>query len=128
MRRHSILYAMTMKSLDYRPGPRSPHRRRSAAAGPSFGPPEDGERGVQSFVMGRRRTGSTTYLATFREKTGYDLDDTSARIMQGSMVLADAINRAGSTEPAKIKAELRATNLKPNAHHELRRAIVRKCR
>jgi branched-chain amino acid transport system substrate-binding protein len=28
-------------------------------------------------------------------------------------VLADAINRAGSTEPAKIQAALRATDLKP---------------
>ena len=29
------------------------------------------------------------------------------------MVMADAINRAGSTEPAKIQAALKATDLKP---------------
>ena len=31
--------------------------------------------------------------------------------MQGFFVLADAINRAGSTEPEKIQAALKATNL-----------------
>ena len=34
--------------------------------------------------------------------------------MQGFLVLADAINRAGSTDPAKIQAALKATDLKPD--------------
>jgi len=34
--------------------------------------------------------------------------------MQGFFVLVDAIDRAGSTEPAKIQAALKATDLKPN--------------
>src|SRR5262249_7396483 len=34
--------------------------------------------------------------------------------MQGFLVLADAINRAGSTEPEKIQAALKATDLKPD--------------
>ena len=34
--------------------------------------------------------------------------------MQGFFVLADAINRAGSTEPEKIQAALQATDLKPD--------------
>jgi branched-chain amino acid transport system substrate-binding protein len=33
--------------------------------------------------------------------------------MQGFLVLADAINRAGSTEPDKIQQGLRETDLKP---------------
>ena len=37
----------------------------------------------------------------FKKKYGRDLDDTSARWMQGFLVLAEAINRAGSTDPAK---------------------------
>jgi len=49
----------------------------------------------------------------FKAKYGRDLDDTSARWMQGFLVLADAINRAGSTDPAKIQKALRETNLKP---------------
>ena len=35
----------------------------------------------------------------------------SARGLQGFLVMADAINRAGSTDPAKIQAALKATNL-----------------
>jgi branched-chain amino acid transport system substrate-binding protein len=33
--------------------------------------------------------------------------------MQGFFVLADAIDRAGSTDPAKIQTALKATDLKP---------------
>jgi branched-chain amino acid transport system substrate-binding protein len=50
----------------------------------------------------------------FKKKYNRDLDDTSARWMQGMLVLADAINRAGSTDPAKIQAALKATDLKPS--------------
>jgi branched-chain amino acid transport system substrate-binding protein len=49
----------------------------------------------------------------YKKKSGVDLDDTSARVLQGFMVMVDAINRAGSTEPSKIQAALRATDLKP---------------
>jgi branched-chain amino acid transport system substrate-binding protein len=41
------------------------------------------------------------------------MDDTVGRQMQGFFVLVDAIDRAGSTDPAKIQAALRATDLKP---------------
>ena len=50
----------------------------------------------------------------FKAKRGADLDDTSARVMMGFLTMCDAINRAGSTEPAKIQAALKATDLKPN--------------
>jgi branched-chain amino acid transport system substrate-binding protein len=49
----------------------------------------------------------------FKTKTGYDLDDTSARNMQSFLVLAYAINRAGSTRPEAIQQALRETDLKP---------------
>jgi len=42
------------------------------------------------------------------------MDDTAARQMQAFFVLVDAIDRAGSTEPAKIQAALKATDLKPD--------------
>ena len=42
------------------------------------------------------------------------MDDTVARQMQGFFVLIDAIDRAGSTEPGKIQAALKATDLKPD--------------
>jgi branched-chain amino acid transport system substrate-binding protein len=49
----------------------------------------------------------------FKTKTGYDLDDTSARNMQALFVLTDAINRAGSTKPDAIRQALQQTDLKP---------------
>src|SRR5260370_14352538 len=49
----------------------------------------------------------------YKAKTGRDMDDTSGRWMQGFFVLADAINRAGSTDPAKIQKALQETELKP---------------
>jgi branched-chain amino acid transport system substrate-binding protein len=61
------------------------------------------------------KPGSTTAKINemFKAKTGYDLDDTSARNMQALFVLADAINRAGSTKPDAIQQALQQTDLKP---------------
>ena len=50
----------------------------------------------------------------YKAKTGHDLDDASARVLQGFLVLADAINRAGSADPAAIQQALGDTNLKPD--------------
>jgi len=49
----------------------------------------------------------------YKEKSGDEMDDTVARQMTGLFVLVDAIDRAGSTDPAKIQAALKATDLKP---------------
>jgi branched-chain amino acid transport system substrate-binding protein len=51
----------------------------------------------------------------YKAKSGHDLDDTSARVMQGVFVLADAINRAGSTDPEAIRKALAATNIPSSA-------------
>lgn len=61
------------------------------------------------------KPGSTTAKINdmFKAKTGYDLDDTSARNMQALFILADAINRAGSTRPEAIQQALQQTDLKP---------------
>ena len=47
----------------------------------------------------------------FRERYGTDRDGNSARAFTGMLVLADAINRAGSTDPEKIRKALLETNL-----------------
>jgi len=62
------------------------------------------------------KSGSTTYKINemYKAKTGRDLDDTSARNMQSFFALADAINRAGSTDPEKIRDALTKTDLKPD--------------
>ena len=74
----------------------------------------DGLINRSSFAAGSAGSVSAVVNAKYKKKTGNDLDDPSARAMQGLLIMAEAINRAGSTEPAKIQAALRATDLKPN--------------
>jgi branched-chain amino acid transport system substrate-binding protein len=49
----------------------------------------------------------------YKARAGKDLTGTSARSFTGFMVLAEAINRAGSTDPEKIRQALLGTNLAP---------------
>jgi branched-chain amino acid transport system substrate-binding protein len=112
----AILYAKTMRSLDYKP----PMIIADDAgfSDPSFvqsvGKIVQGVLNRSSWDIGAPNSTSWRVNEMFKKKMGYDMDDTSARIMQGFMVLVDAIDRAGSTEPARIQAALRATDLKPN--------------
>jgi branched-chain amino acid transport system substrate-binding protein len=48
----------------------------------------------------------------YRERYGKDMDGTPARAFTAMMVLADAINRAKSTDPEKIREALVATDIK----------------
>src|SRR5260370_39446651 len=50
----------------------------------------------------------------YKKKSGDEMDDTAARQMQGFFVLMEAIDRARPTDPAKIQAALKATDLKPD--------------
>jgi len=47
----------------------------------------------------------------YKAKTGKDMNGNNGRSMQGVLVLADAINRAGSTDPAAIRKALAETSL-----------------
>jgi branched-chain amino acid transport system substrate-binding protein len=47
----------------------------------------------------------------FRERYGTDMDGNSARSFTGMLVLADAINRAGSTHPEAIREALLETDI-----------------
>ncbi len=111
----AILYMRTMKELNYLPPMIIGDD--TGFSDPSFIP---GVGGISQGVMNRSawtigKPGSATYRINemYKAKTGRDLDDTSGRDMEGFLVLADAIDRAGSTEPAKIQAALAATDLKP---------------
>jgi branched-chain amino acid transport system substrate-binding protein len=79
---------------------------------PNVGDLAQGAVNRSAFDIGK--PGSNSYIINemFKKKYGRDLDDTSARWMQGFLVLAEAINRAGSTDPEKIQAALKATDLK----------------
>jgi branched-chain amino acid transport system substrate-binding protein len=111
----AILYMKTLKNLDY-----LPTMIIADDAGfsdptfvPSVGNLAQGLMNRSTWAVGA--PGSITYRINelFKAKTGRELDDTSARSMQAMFVLADAINRAGSTEPAKIQKALQETDLKP---------------
>jgi branched-chain amino acid transport system substrate-binding protein len=110
----SILYFKTMKNLDYLPpiiigddaGFSDPNFI------PNVGDLAQGALDRSAFDVGKPGTNSYLVNKLFHDKYGRDLDDTSARWMQGFFVLADAINRAGSTEPEKIREALNATDLK----------------
>ena len=45
---------------------------------------------------------------------GRDLSDVPARVFTGFMTLLEAVNRAGSTDPEKIRAALAATDIPPD--------------
>ena len=112
----TILYFRTMKNLDYLPpiiiGDDAGFSDPTFI--PNVGDLAQGAINRSAYDIGK--PGSNSYIVNemFKAKYGRDLDDTSARWMQGFLVLADAINRAGSTEPDKIQAALQATDLKPD--------------
>ena len=67
-----------------------------------------------SYDVGKPGSASYVVNELYRKHAGHALDDTSARGMQGFLALMEAINRAGSTEPAKIQAALVSQDLKPD--------------
>lgn len=112
----AILYMKTMKSLDFHP--KMVIGDDSGFSDPSFiktvGDIAQGVMNRSAWDIGK--PGSATYKINemYKAKTGDDLDDTSGRNMQAFFVLADAINRAGSTNPDAIRKALAATDLKPD--------------
>lgn len=113
----AILYAKTMQALDYKPPMIIADN--SGFSDPSFiktaGKLTQGLFNRSSFAIGAKGTPTFLINEMYKKRSGGDdLDDTAARQMQGFFVLAEAIDRAGSTEPAKIQAALKATDLKPD--------------
>jgi branched-chain amino acid transport system substrate-binding protein len=112
----AILYAKTMQALDYKP----PMLLADDAgySDPSFiksvGKISQGVFNRSSWSVGPPGSPTALIAEMYKKKSGDEMDDTAARQMQGFFVLCDAIDRAGSTDPAKIQAALRATDLKPD--------------
>ena len=110
----SILYFKTMKNLDYLPpmiiGDDAGFSDPSFI--PSVGDLAQGVLNRSVFDVGKPGSNSFIVNKLFRDKYGRDLDDTSARWMQGLFVLADAINRAHSTDAEQIREALTETELK----------------
>ena len=112
----AILFAKTMQALDYKP----PMLLADDAgySDPSFlkavGKISQGAFNRSSWSVGPPGSPTALIAKMYKEKSGDEMDDTAARQMQGFFVLCEAIDRAGSTEPAKIQAALKATDLKPD--------------
>jgi branched-chain amino acid transport system substrate-binding protein len=111
----AILYMKTMKNLGYLP--KVIIGDDSGFSDPAFiaavGDIAQSTINRSAWDIGPK--GSTTYLINemYTKKTGHALDDTSGRDMQALFVLAESINRAGSTKPEAIQKALQETNLKP---------------
>ena len=112
----AILFAKTMQALDYKP----PMIIADDAgySDPSFikavGKISQGAFNRSSWSVGPPGSPTALIAEMYKKKSGDEMDDTAARQMQGFFVLCEAIDRAGSTDPAKIQAALKATDLKPD--------------
>ena len=110
----TILYFKTMKNLDYLPpiiiGDDAGFSDPTFI--PNVGDLAQGAVNRSAFDIGKPGGNSYIINEMFKAKYKRDLDDTSARWMQGFLVLAEAVDRAGSTDPEKIQAALKATDLK----------------
>jgi branched-chain amino acid transport system substrate-binding protein len=68
---------------------------------------------VFSLDLAAKRPAVGRVNELYRRKQGKDLNDNTSRAFTGMLVLAEAINRAGSTDPEAIRKALLATDLKP---------------
>ena len=112
----AILYAKTFQALDYKPPMMIADN--AGFSDPSLiktvGKSVQGIFNRSSFAIGAAGTPTFLINEMYKKRSGDDMDDTAARQMQGFFVLVDAIDRAKSTEPDKIQAALKATDLKPD--------------
>jgi branched-chain amino acid transport system substrate-binding protein len=111
----AILFAKTMQALDYKPP--MVIGDDAGYSDPSFiksvGKISQGAFNRSSWGVGPAGSPTALIAEMYKKKSGDEMDDTAGREMQGFFVLCDAIDRAGSTDPAKIQAALKATDLKP---------------
>ncbi|HVX75548.1 MAG TPA: ABC transporter substrate-binding protein [Bradyrhizobium sp.] len=112
----AILYQKTMQALDYKPPMMIADD--SGYSDPSFikavGNISQGVFNRSSWVVGPPGSPTAIIADMYKKRSGDEMDDTAGRQMQAFFVLCDAIDRAGSTDPAKVQAALKATDLKPD--------------
>jgi len=112
----AILFAKTFQAQDYKP----PILLADDAgySDPSFiksvGKISQGAFNRSAWSVGPPGSPTAIIAKMYKDKSGDDMDDTAARQMTGFFVLVEAIDRAGSTDPAKIQTALKATDLKPD--------------
>ena len=121
----AILSTKTMKELDFRPQAILAMDAGHVASEfvPALGKDAEGiiSREVWALGLGAKKPIVARVNDLFRKRTQVsrgapvDMDGTSARAFVGFLVLCDAINRAGSTEPEKIRAALESTEIRSEA-------------
>jgi branched-chain amino acid transport system substrate-binding protein len=79
----------------------------------AVGPLAEGAMSRSAFALdvAKARPAIPVVDAMYKARSGKDLNDNTGREVTGLLVLADAINRAGSTDPEKIRAALIATDV-----------------
>jgi len=112
----AILFMKTFKNLGYRP--KMVMAEDAGFTDPAFaqnvGNIAEGVVNRDTWSIGKPGTPTFRINEMYKAKTGRALDDNSARNLQGFLVLTDAINRAGSTNPEAIRQALADTNLTAN--------------
>ena len=68
-------------------------------------------RAAWSLEIGQKNATAKAVAEAFRQKYGQDMTENSARDFEAMMTLGEAIESAGSTDPAKIQAALKKTNI-----------------
>jgi branched-chain amino acid transport system substrate-binding protein len=109
----AILLMKTMTAAGYKPPLLIGDRFSDPAFVTAVGNLAQGAIGRSVWSLGKPASPTAVVNDLYEAKSGRDLDHTTAQIMQGFFVLADAINRAGSTEPAAIQKALQQTALTP---------------
>ena len=110
----AILYSKTMKELNWKPSILIADNAgfNDPAFVKNMGSQVEGLINRSAFSAGKPGSVPDLFNKLYVKKTGGDdLDDVSVRGLAAFMVLADALNRAGSTDPARIQAALKATDL-----------------
>lgn len=113
----AILITKTMKELNYMPkillGQNSGHSDPELAR--EMGKDIEGFASRNVFAMDLAEKRPIVKLANelYKKRSNRDLTDIQARSFMGIIVLADAINRAKSSNPEAIRKALQETDLKP---------------
>ena len=113
----AILITKTMKDLNYKPpiligqnaGYSDPELVRE------MGKDVEGfaSRNVFALDLAEKRPMVLEVNEMYKKRANRDLTDNTSRQLMGTIVMADAINRAGSTEPQALLKALQETDIKP---------------
>jgi branched-chain amino acid transport system substrate-binding protein len=114
----AILFVKTARELDYVPPMVIAQDAGYIESDFIAGVGKDAEgimsRSVFSLDLAARKPLVAKINAMYKARMNKDLNDNTSRSFTGMIVLLDAINRAGSTDPEAVRKALLATDLKPD--------------